>query len=267
MLHFSYKYGDCKREDQCDVTVLRILYRLLQESINGEFTNEIKEIDFITGLTLLYGIFLILLLLNILIAIVIEAYGETNGDKTFWFERLIYVSEIEMVLPCRSFKDGRRFQAASRRYLESSWETFLLFLFQPKRFYLHEAEKRGYSIEKTSCRKIVDGIYRFLGLIVGLPLWLLAGFLTLGLLLPIQVKSYLLDGDIEKEEEEDTSLKDDLESLKESMFRQMKQIKHLEKRQNKKLMTLQTELEINRSKEEETLNKLNLLIDSLKKDK
>merc|ERR1712038_2220287 len=106
------------------------------------------------------------------------------------------------------------------------------------------AERRGYNFEKTKRRKIMDGVYRFVGLLVGIPLWLLVGFVTLGWLLPPQVKRYLLDGDIEKQPKKDRSLKDDLETLQESMLKQMR---HLEKRHNKKLMKLQSELEFNQS--------------------
>lgn len=270
MLHFSYKYSDCKGDGLCELTVTQIIYRIILDAINGQIENDQQANTFVTSLTFIYGIFVLLLLLNILIAVVIDAYGETNGDKTFWYERLIYVSEIEIVFPCRNRRDDRHFYKNSKRQLEYNWETFLQFLFEPKKFNLHTAKNRGYKLEKTNYTRIKDGICRFLGLIIGLPLWLLVGFLTLGWLLPLQVKRYLLDGQIEEEvEEEDSQGKIDLETLQESI---VKQVKHLEKRQNKKFLKLQSELEILRSKEdrlkvvEKSLNKLDLILECLKKD-
>lgn len=265
MLHFSYKYSDCKDGESCELTVLHILSLIIQQSINGEIEGSgTSKNDFVTGLTFVYGIFLVILLLNILIAVVMDAYGDTKGEKTFWFERLIYISEIEIAFPCRCLrKNGQGYFAGFRIYLESLWVTFMEFIFQPKKFRLQVAKSRGYILKKGKPGRIMDNIYRFLGLFVGIPLWLLVGFLTLGWLLPPQVKMYLLDGDIENQPKKDTSVKDDLETLQASLLKQMR---HLEKRQNKKLMKLQSELESNRSIAEHTLNKLDLLIDSLKKD-
>ena len=269
MLHFSFKYSDCKDIGYCNRSLFQIIYKIVTDSINGEIQEIQGGNSFVTSITFLYGVFVLLLLLNILIAVVIDAYSNNDGDETFWFERLIYVSEIEIVFSCRNVVERWTFSSELRAKVENNWELFLQFLFQPKRLSLHTAKQRGYKEKKTTRKRIKHGICRFLGLIVGLPLWLLVGFLSLGWLLPPQVKSILLDGEIGEDPVEDTRLEDNVEALKESISKQMR---HLEKRQNKKLLKLQSELETLGSNEdrlkvvEDSLHKLDLILDCLKKE-
>lgn len=204
MLLFSNKYSSSKcSENACSLSY--ILKTVVSNLVNSSIDSTYKMPALVLIVTYAFGLFVVILQLNILIAVVNKEFQESRslGKRIFWKERLYYVSETNFIFRC-----SPNFSNTFRNiYLRNKWEGFSEFLFFPKRHKLAVAvtgtqdyrSRRGYNF------KIIRSFERFLYFLF-IPVWFVAGFFTLGYIWPPQFNEYILNGDIDDEEEEQENI-------------------------------------------------------------
>ena len=186
-----------------------------------------------------FAFLVVILLSNVLIAIVTDSYEIIQNDRAavvFWSNRLDFVSEMYGITKIRRrilCWGEKRGEITERGILEvprgstgrfrEAWSNLWENVFDSS---LDEKE----DLDSTRCDSWVKLMLQAVVLVFIIPLWLLLGLLTLGVLWPPQVREYLLvekktvEGRAEFERRKLEQLKEiqnDINSLKGEINKQM----------------------------------------------
>ena len=182
---------------------------------------EVNEQDFRDNqlATVLYALFMfacVIVLANVLIAIVTDSYSVIQNERAalvFWSNRLDFVAEMDVI--SNNFArlgGGGGAVVTEDSVMGELWKKFM---------YLFDDDIDEHGV--MSVEFIVYIVLRVFAACVIIPLWLIIGFLTFGMLWPPQVREKLLTsqlvGPTEKESAERTRmeqvsrLKEDISSF------------------------------------------------------
>jgi hypothetical protein len=180
----------------------------------GEIGNETRYYGFLFAqiLYILFGFVVVILLSNVLIAIVTDSYEFVQNDRAaivFWSNRLDFISEMDGIasvvrrrvfgirgdhssgLHSRSMQEHANgtnylgnglYPDSKREWFREAWKS-IIGLFEENPY--DEADLRPGNIEFW-----VTVFYKALALFI-IPLWLLIGFVSVGILWPPQVREWL----------------------------------------------------------------------------
>jgi ankyrin repeat protein len=184
---------------------------------------QVDETDFPTRISqAMYGAFgflVTLLLFNVLIAIVIDSYSVIRNERAaivFWSNRLDFVAEMDAILsgPWKWTKNNddqqARIAAAARQEvhpLDWYWWKNVMQVFEDQ------------ELKKCSFEYLFYFMIRFIAAVIIVPLWLLIGLATAGMLWPPQIRDYLLVQKTTEKFKDDDALHGfyELSELKENM--------------------------------------------------
>mmetsp|Transcript_26418 Transcript_26418/g.25252 ORF Transcript_26418/g.25252 Transcript_26418/m.25252 type:complete len:235 (+) Transcript_26418:1379-2083(+) len=171
------------------------LIEVFTNFVNGQIDDDALEKDTIyTVANLLFSIFVILLNLNILIAILTGTFseGSSAGTREFWVERFHYIfqSNRETGVHTKSSPVTGVLKLIQNleNFLERYWDYSISYIFEFDKFRLEQ---------KTAETSPLKDYLKNCLLLLSLPIWILVGFLTFGLLLPRQVKRFILCPSVE----------------------------------------------------------------------
>mmetsp|Transcript_7043 Transcript_7043/g.12336 ORF Transcript_7043/g.12336 Transcript_7043/m.12336 type:complete len:867 (+) Transcript_7043:91-2691(+) len=174
--------------------------------------------------TLFYALFMfacVIVLANVLIAIVTDSYGVIQNERAalvFWSNRLDFVAEMDVISNnfCRKGRGEARVFEAEDSIMGELWK---------KVMYLFDDDIDEHGV--MSVEFIIYNICRVCVACIIIPLWIIIGFVTFGLLWPPQVREKLLTSSMtsrtEKASAERTRLnqvsilKEDVSSFQEEM--------------------------------------------------
>ena len=164
--------------------------------------------------TFLYALFMfacVIVLANVLIAIVTDSYGVIQNERAalvFWSNRLDFVAEMD-VISSNFARKGERGSSSEESATGELWKKFM---------YLFDDEIDEHGI--MSIESIVYIVLKVFAACVIIPLWIIFGLITFGMLWPPQVREKLLTSQtanlVEKDSAERTRL-DQVSRLKEDV--------------------------------------------------
>ena len=220
----------------------------------GEIGTETRYDGFLTAqiFYILYSLLVVILLSNVLIAIVTDSYEFIQNDRAaivFWSNRLDFVAEMDTITSvihrlCGSKKKKKGAPGAPTRVQERPGgateilgddddeeknETFrniwasIMGLFSSSQYY--EDEQRSWE------DILIYFLYQAVSILIVIPIWIVLGLVTAGILWPPQVREYVF---IQSEEstvsqasrerkklEKLKEIQDDISSMKEEIQREM----------------------------------------------
>ncbi|KAL9187577.1 hypothetical protein ACHAXT_001680 [Thalassiosira profunda] len=139
--------------------------------------------------TFIFAMFMfscVIVLANVLIAIVTDSYSVIQNERAalvFWSNRLDFVAEIDVV----SNNFSRKGAGPERGFDE---EDNMMGELWKKLMYLYDDDVDEHGV--MSIEFIVYNILRFFVAVIVIPLWMILGFVTFGMLWPPQVRKRLL---------------------------------------------------------------------------
>lgn len=136
---------------------------------------------------IILGIGVIIILLNILIAIVVDTYGsvkEEDAEEVFWKSRLEFVTEVVVILKCCKTANTDSEQTAND-FGQLLWASMAK-VFKDKRNELYD-RKKGREFSSSCPQWITLRLFVFILLLM----WVMLGAATFGLLWPSQVREWL----------------------------------------------------------------------------
>lgn len=159
-------------------------------------------------LYVLFAFLVVLLLSNVLIAIVTDSYGVIRNERAeiiFWMNRLEFIAEIDAIasIPEKLIRKAPflkiKFQTDARNTNETSLDNIAI---------QGPQSKKGNSYSRPIWTALFDilsdefdrnglidvfiiSFLRFFIIVVIIPLWILAGIATVGILWPPQVREFL----------------------------------------------------------------------------
>lgn len=201
---------------------------------------------------ILFGIIVIIVLLNLLIAVVVDSYEAVKNDdseEVFWSSRLEYVMEVEVMsnwfrINYRSKSFDRMASMSKSLELKCSdaWES-LLRVYEDKRTYVEKAKDNEFGSE---CKRFI--MLRVIHIIY-IGIWLILGVVTAGLLWPPQIREWLwarhgkslikesgLKGNIQ-EQKKDCDIESTLESIVTEITTEIVKVKESIKLESNKIAT------------------------------
>uniref|UniRef100_A0A7S4J5L2 Ion transport domain-containing protein n=2 Tax=Odontella aurita TaxID=265563 RepID=A0A7S4J5L2_9STRA len=159
-------------------------------------------------LTALFALLVVLLLLTVLIAIVTDSYVDVRkqSEVVFWWHRFNFVFEIDAMrnfLLCRgSYQKELRSRSVEEESLRDSgrimFDIMRLEFGDPNDVAVYEDRKdaqrrwRGSSFFFSDAQDLEPSWIKRALLFLILPMWFLAGLITMGFLWPPQVREFLL---------------------------------------------------------------------------
>eukprot|EP00578_Thalassiosira_sp_NH16_P015096 CAMPEP_0181113566 /NCGR_PEP_ID=MMETSP1071-20121207/20416_1 /TAXON_ID=35127 /ORGANISM="Thalassiosira sp., Strain NH16" /LENGTH=879 /DNA_ID=CAMNT_0023197613 /DNA_START=119 /DNA_END=2758 /DNA_ORIENTATION=- len=206
---------------------LKIFTMLLGEVDESYFSEQNLEYSYRLATTM-FALFMftcVIVLANVLIAIVTDSYSVIQNERAaleFWSNRLDFVAEMDVIY--NSFSRRGRGEAPfendenNSNTMEELWKKFM-YLFDDD-----VVEHGGV----MSVEFIVYNILRVFALLVVIPLWIIVGAISMGMLWPPQVREKLLTNKIarrtEKTSAERTRL-NQVSKLKEDVTSLQKEVK------------------------------------------
>ena len=165
--------------------------------------------------TFLYALFMfavVIVLANVLIAIVTDSYGVIQNERAalvFWSNRLDFVAEMDVISNNFSRKGGGGGSVEEDSTMGELWKKFM---------YLFDDDIDEH--EETLMNMMIYIVLRVFTACVIIPLWIIIGFISFGMLWPPQIREKLLTSQMtsrtEKESAERTRL-DQVSRLKEDV--------------------------------------------------
>mmetsp|Transcript_14648 Transcript_14648/g.21646 ORF Transcript_14648/g.21646 Transcript_14648/m.21646 type:complete len:805 (-) Transcript_14648:120-2534(-) len=188
----------------------------------GLGTNYFTEDYTIMILSVIFGILIMILQLNLLIAIVNDNYAQAvaNGSELFWLHRFQYMINLDTTAQLFISNDSSYsfFGWIERKSHDQRkcWDRALWNLTSKKR------ENDGLVMDILKQNSLS---FRRLLILIGLFFWLLAGLLTFGLLWPPQVKKLLFCPIVIEKGDDDDELNHDMVASLSTMKSEMKDLK------------------------------------------
>jgi len=193
---------------------------------------QVDETDFPTRISkamyCAFGFAVTLLLFNVLIAIVIDSYSVIRNERAaivFWSNRLDFVAEMDAILsgPWKwKQSDEQAVLTAASASLTPNLHPFDYYWWKNVVQVFEDQE-----LNKCSFEYFFYFIIRFVAIFLVIPIWLLVGLVTAGMLWPPQVREFLLLQKTTEKFKVDDALHGfyELSELKENMARFKLQVK------------------------------------------
>eukprot|EP00804_Cyclotella_cryptica_P025356 CCRYP_012464-RB/>CCRYP_012464-RB protein AED:0.07 eAED:0.07 QI:1536/1/1/1/0.66/0.28/7/2526/498 len=164
----------------------------------------------------LYMFGVVIVLANVLIAIVTDSYSVIKNERAavvFWSNRLDFVAEMDVI--------GSHVHNRCKRFIntdDSNWEERLGEIWNKFMYLFDDTEQRRH--HGISPEFIAFNILRVGIVCVVIPLWIILGAVTVGLLWPPQVREYLLTSQLtraSKKGEEDAARLENVARLRQDV--------------------------------------------------
>ncbi|KAL7555241.1 LOW QUALITY PROTEIN: hypothetical protein ACHAWF_018891 [Thalassiosira exigua] len=225
---------------------------------------EVDEVYFQSNvlLVLAYAVFMfacVIVLANVLIAIVTSSYSVIQNERAalvFWSNRLDFVAEMDVI----SNNFSRRPREGGARDAEESssgelWKKFM-YLFDD------DVEEHGILSVEFVCYNVL----RFFALFFVVPLWILLGLVTFGLLWPPQVRVWLLTSQmtsVSKEASAERSRLQQVRRLKEDVALFQEEVRGEMERGRNEMHVVRTVLEGTRNDIHEEISNVKEIVTEL----
>mmetsp|Transcript_6150 Transcript_6150/g.10426 ORF Transcript_6150/g.10426 Transcript_6150/m.10426 type:complete len:853 (-) Transcript_6150:113-2671(-) len=189
---YSLRFETCEPTNQhpwCSLwtSILKSYTMLLGEVDDADFRDSDPRVTSMA--TIFYGLFMfavVIVLANVLIAIVTDSYGVIKNERSavvFWSNKLDFVAEMDVIISglsrCRNNDDNA--EDANENSMSELWKKFMYFI---------EADmddKKYFSVDY-----IIYTFLRFVTAVIIIPLWIIIGAITFGMLWPPQIRSKLM---------------------------------------------------------------------------
>jgi len=169
-------------------SLFKVYTMLLGEVAETDFAG--SQIAMVLFAAFMFGV--VILLANVLIAIVTDSYSVIKNERAalvFWSNRLDFVAEMDVI--SNSFSRFHQKEDAAATIDEE--DTFGRELWK-KFMYLFEEEAGSDDHGVISIEFIVYSLLRFFTAVFIIPLWIILGAVTCGVMWPPQVREKLLTG-------------------------------------------------------------------------
>ncbi|KAK1745711.1 ion transport protein [Skeletonema marinoi] len=189
---YSKTFETCEPTNQypwCSfwTSFLKSYTMMLGEVDDADFRNSDAHVTEMA--TFFYGLFMfavVIVLANVLIAIVTDSYGVIKNERSavvFWSNKLDFVAEMDVIISglsrCRTNDDDA--ENASENSMGELWKKFI---------YLFEDDIEDRNV--FSVDYIVYILLKIVTAVFIIPLWLIIGAITFGMLWPPQIRAKLM---------------------------------------------------------------------------
>jgi hypothetical protein len=218
---------ECRQEVDCE-PINESPFCNFRTSFFRVFTmllGEVDESDFYGNklATFLFALFMfscVIVLATVLIAIVTDSYSVIQNERAalvFWSNRLDFVAEMDVISNNFNRKGGGEPKLTEESTMGELWKKFM---------YLFDEDIDDHGV--LSMEFIVYNVLRIFAACIVIPLWIIIGFVTFGMLWPPQVREKLLTSQMSsrtKEASKERTRLDQVKTLKEDVIDLQKEVR------------------------------------------